>query len=197
MRHNFAVRPTSLNVRGMRRDDEELVAAFADDREVFAELYRRYERPLLGYFVRRTRDGELAVDLTAETFAAALTSLQRDRGHSGLFGPWLFGIASNKLTDSIRRGVVEDQARRRLGLERLELTDDALEAVEQLSDLNAAALVAELPPDQRDAVKARVLDELDYDEIAAALDCSQLVARKRVSRGLAQLRRNLVWKEAP
>ena len=45
-------------------------------------------------------------------------------------------------------------------------------------------------------MQARVIDELDYDEIATALSCSELVVRKRVSRGLAQLRKNPRWKEA-
>ena len=45
-----------------------------------------------------------------------------------------------------------------------------------------------LPPDQRDAVRARVLDQDDYAEIATRLECSQSVVRKRVSRGLATLR---------
>ena len=185
-----------MNVRGVKRDDEQLVAAFSEDRELFGELYRRYERPVLGYFVRRTRNADTAVDLTAETFAAALDALLRDRGPSGRFGPWLFGIAANKLVDSVRSGVVQVRARRALSLERLELSDDALEAVDRLGDLDAAELVAELPPEQREAVQARVIDELDYDEIATALSCSELVVRKRVSRGLAQLRKNPRWKEA-
>ena len=45
-----------------------------------------------------------------------------------------------------------------------------------------------LPPAQRDAVRERVLDERDYEEIAERLECSSQVVRKRVSRGLAALR---------
>ena len=41
---------------------------------------------------------------------------------------------------------------------------------------------------QAEAVRARVLDEEPYDVIAARMRCSELVARKRVSRGLATLR---------
>jgi DNA-directed RNA polymerase specialized sigma24 family protein len=53
------------------------------------------------------------------------------------------------------------------------------------------ALVESLPSDQRHAVKARIVDERGYGEIAGELGCSELVVRKRVSRGLAWLRRQV------
>jgi DNA-directed RNA polymerase specialized sigma24 family protein len=49
------------------------------------------------------------------------------------------------------------------------------------------ALVGDLPPGERAAVLARVVDEQDYHEIAAALGCSEDAVRTRVSRGLARL----------
>ncbi len=49
-------------------------------------------------------------------------------------------------------------------------------------------LLKALPHDQAEAIRARILDEQSYDVIAARLRCSALVARKRVSRGLATLR---------
>jgi RNA polymerase sigma-70 factor (ECF subfamily) len=55
----------------------------------------------------------------------------------------------------------------------------------------AGQLLAELPPDEQAAVRARVIEERDYAEIASALGCSELVVRKRVSRGLARLRAEL------
>ena len=174
-------------------DDAALLDALRTAPDAFAALYRRYERPLLGYLVRRTRSPELAADLAAETFAAALESLRRDAGPSGgAFGPWLFGIARNKLADSVRRGRVEEGARRRLALERVVLTDAVLEAIEALGDgARVAELVAGLPADQREALLARIVDEREYDEIAGALDTSALVIRKRVSRGLSALRARL------
>ena len=170
--------------------DEALAAGpAADHGDAFAELYRRYERPVLAYFARRTAAGELAVDLTAETFAAALASLRRGRGPNGLFAPWLFTIARNKLADSLRAGRVEDDARRALALQPVEVTDEAAQAIARLdAGAEIDAMLSALPSDQRDAVRARVLDERDYGAIAAELCCSELVVRKRVSRGLATLR---------
>lgn len=69
--------------------------------------------------------------------------------------------------------------------------DDELERVEALASDEGwlERLLAGLPPDQAQAVRARVLDERGYPEIAAELETSELVIRKRVSRGLATLRR--------
>ena len=52
-------------------------------------------------------------------------------------------------------------------------------------------LLERLPADQREAVRARVLDERSYPDIAGELETSELVVRKRVSRGLSNLRAEL------
>ena len=82
------------------RSDEDLLSA--RDGATFELFYRRYADRMLGYFVRRTHDAELAADLTAETFAAALTSRRRYRADAGNASAWLFGIASKKLIDAHR-----------------------------------------------------------------------------------------------
>jgi hypothetical protein len=55
-----------------RESDERLILHAADEADAFAAFYRRYERPILAYFLRRTRDPELAADLAAEVFAGSL-----------------------------------------------------------------------------------------------------------------------------
>jgi RNA polymerase sigma-70 factor (ECF subfamily) len=69
-----------------------------------------------------------------------------------------------------------------------------LERVEAIADaerVDVDVALATLPDVQRDAVRARVLDECSYQEIAAAQRISALAARQRVSRGLAALRAHL------
>jgi len=178
------------------RSDDDLLAATRAEPEAFAVFYRRHATALLAYFARRTHDAELAADLTAETFAAALSGAHRHRPDKGPAIAWLYGIARRQLGHAARRGVVEDRARRRLGMAPITLTDAALERVESLADADASARVlreglAALPADQRDAVVARVLDEQDYAEIATSARTSESVVRKRVSRGLAGLRARL------
>jgi RNA polymerase sigma-70 factor (ECF subfamily) len=170
-------------------DDGALLALVRSEPEAFGVFYRRYERSVLGYFMRRTGDAEVAADLAAETFAAALVSVRRFRGDGGSAGPWLFGIARHTLLRSFDKRRVEDRARRRLGWEPLVLDDDLLERVTRAgSDDRVSALLELLPPDQADAVQARVIDEEGYAEIAHRLQCSQSVVRQRVSRGLGTLR---------
>ena len=175
---------------GTAASDEELL--IQDDAASFELFYGRYFERLLSFFVWRTRDAELAADLTAETFAAALAARRRYRRRGGRADSWLFAIAYRKLADSLRRGSAEDRARRRLGIERIELTDDDIERIERLGQPDSVAeLVRELPLDQREAIQARVIEERGYGEIAAELETSEAVVRKRVSRGLAAIRRRL------
>jgi RNA polymerase sigma-70 factor (ECF subfamily) len=170
--------------------DDELLARARREPAAFGTFYERYERLVLGYFMRRTRDPELAADLTAETFAAALVAARRYRRDGAPASAWLIGIARNTLSSSLRRTRVEDRARRRLGMEPLPLDDELLERIERIGgDARVESLLSQLTPDQSDAVRARVLGEEDYAVIASRLRCSESVVRQRVSRGLATLRR--------
>jgi RNA polymerase sigma factor (sigma-70 family) len=178
-----------------QRSDAELIRGIADcDRDAFAALYRRHLSAVLRFLASETRDPELTADLAAEVFAAVALAAARYRPTNPTATPWLIGIARNTLGRSRRRGRVESRARRRLGLAPIELHDADLERVEAIVDDQRGrvrGLVAALPADERRAVELRVIDERDYDEIATELRCSELVVRKRVSRGLAHLREQL------
>jgi len=138
------------------RTDETLLRRALQDADAFALLYARYERPIVGFFVRAAGRGDLAADLTAETFAEALGSASR------------------------------------LGMPTLALDDELIERIEaSVGDQPALELLATLPDDQRDALRARVIEERSYGEIAGELACSESVVRKRVSRALATLRARL------
>ena len=141
--------------------DEELLVG--RDPASFELFYRRHVDTLLGFFSRRTRDAELAADLTAETFAAALAGRRRYRPEAGAASAWLFGIGSRKLADAQRRGYAERRACRRLGMERIPLTDDDIARIDALGESStASALLELLSPDQRDAIRAHVVDERPY-----------------------------------
>jgi len=169
------------------RSDEQLLAAH--DAASFARFYARHVNALVGYFVRRTHDAELAADLTAETFAGALAARHRYRSEAGRPSTWLYGIAMKKLADTQRRGYVERRAQRQLGMQRLPLTADDMAHIEALAgDETATLLVEELAPDQRDAIVAHIVEDRAYGDIAAELHTSEAVVRQRVSRGLRAVR---------
>lgn len=167
-----------------------MAAVAAGDADAFAVLYRRYLPVVLRWCLSETGDRELAADLSAEVFAAALKSVRRYRAEQGTVLAWLLGIARNKLLESRRRGRVADSARRRLRLEPVLLTDADLERVEERASLDedVMARVQELPPALRDALMGRVLEERSYEQIAVELRCSESVVRQRVSRALKTLR---------
>ena len=67
---------------------------------------------------------------------------------------------------------------------------DDLERIDRVGEEPAAVvLLALLPDEQREAVRERVLRERGYDEIAVDAGVPEATVRKRVSRGLATLRR--------
>jgi RNA polymerase sigma factor (sigma-70 family) len=170
--------------------DAELLADGGPD--AFAEFYRRHARQVAGYLVRATGDAEVAADLTAETFAAALSARSRYRPDGAAPGAWLYGIAMHKLNDWRRRGYAEDRARRRLGMERIELFAEDLRELDRLGEeVSVVAILEALPVQQREALRARLVDERDYGEIAGAQGVSEAAVRQRVSRGLAGLRRRM------
>lgn len=174
-----------------RPDLELLHATRAGDGQAFGAFYRHHRAVVLAYVGQRVRNPELAADLLAETFAAALGAVL-DTGRELPDEPvaWLMTIARNKLTDSMRRGQVEQVARRHLALAPLSVDDEDLRRIEELIDATDVALkLAELlPREQFAALRARILEEQDYPEIARQLRCSEAVVRKRVSRALQTLR---------
>lgn len=161
--------------------------------EEFVGLYEREARSVIVFFARRTLDGEVALDLTAETFAQAWRGWGRVRvEHPEEVRAWLFTIARRQLARYLRRGAVERRALRALGIRTPVVHDDDLAEIEDAAGLGAlrAALgsgLAALGPDQRAALQLRIVDELPYPVVAQRLGVSEATARARVSRGLRAL----------
>jgi RNA polymerase sigma factor (sigma-70 family) len=172
--------------------DAELLSRARRNAEAFRQLYDRHATRVHAFLVRRTRDEEAALELTAETFAAAWVARARfeDRA-GGTAAPWLFGIARNLLAQSVRRGAVERRARERLGLADGGAAPAADESWLDGLDIDLRAALDSLGDAERQAVELRVLDELDYGEIGRRLGISGGAARVRVFRGLGRLRRRL------
>ena len=147
---------------------------------------------MLAFFYRRTTCPHTSAELTAETFAQAITSLRRFDPSAGRARPWLFGIAGNLYRQWLRKGRLQTRTWERLGMRLPQMNDDDLEHIEALVDLQPlrSALqdaLDQLSPGVRDAVLLRVAMDLPYDDVAARLGCSVGAARVRVARGLAQL----------
>ena len=154
-------------------------------------LVERYQRPvfaLIGRMLGR-RDG--VEDLAQETFLRAFRALADfdPRGPARL-STWLLTIATRLCLDALRRRVPEtlplESARALEGGARTDATVDR-----RTLGLALAAAVASLPHDQRAVVVLREWHELDYDEIAHALDLDLGTVKSRLSRARAALRQAL------
>ena len=82
----------------------------------FDAFYRRESEGVLVFFARRTLDAEVALELTAETFAQAYLGFARLRARAPeQRQAWIYTIARRRLSRYRRRGRVERRALARLG----------------------------------------------------------------------------------
>jgi RNA polymerase sigma-70 factor (ECF subfamily) len=158
----------------------------------FALLYERRYPLIRGYLRRRVGPHpDLVLDLVAETFAHALERREQFDPQRGTAIGWLLGTARHLLLEAVRKGRVADASRLRLGMERIVVADEQLEMIERESTSELERSLMRLPQEQREAIERRVLAEEPYAAIAARIGCSEQVVRKRVSRGLATLKRGM------
>ncbi|WP_354697224.1 RNA polymerase sigma factor YlaC [Paraconexibacter sp. AEG42_29] len=167
------------------------------DADAFDAVYRRESEMVLLFLARRTLDPELALELTAETFAQAFRDRRSFRGSSAPEErAWLLTIARRQFAGFVRRGVVERKALASLGATVPQMHEDDLQEIEDRAGLaelrrTIGNELARLSGDQREALRLRVVEERSYDEVARTLGVSEPTARARVSRGLRALAQGL------
>jgi RNA polymerase sigma-70 factor (ECF subfamily) len=181
-----------LRGRGRGRSESAFVRARSDP-ATFAEVYVEYHEQVLRFLARRTLDPETAFDLMAETFAQMFAGIGGFRGETEEQGrAWMWTIARHQLSRWRERGEVERRSLQRLGVPVLSLGPVEYERIEDLADLqrlrpHLERALSELAPDQRDAVRQRVIEHREYEDIASECGVTAQVVRARVSRALRQL----------
>ena len=163
-----------------------------DPAVVFAELFDAYAPGLHRYLSRRV--GNVADDLVAETFLAALAG--RD-GYDPLKaepGAWLYGIASNLLRRHFRQELRRLSATAKAAYAELPGADPADAAHERI-DAQAqvgrlAAGIAALSEHDRDVLLLTAWAGLDSNQVAQALGIPVGTVRSRLHRVRRQLRMN-------
>ena len=165
--------------------------------EEIGRLYDRLAPRLVRFFARRIFDAELAVELTAETFAALIVERGTFRGstQAELEG-WLFRLARTQLSRYLRRGYAERRSIERLGLQTPVLAPDEIDRINSSVDLavtrrHLKEALGQLREPQREALRLRVIEEMPFKEVAEVLGVSEETARTRVSRGLRALHTQL------
>ncbi len=121
-----------------------------------------------------------AEDCFQETFLSALRAYPRLRDSSNLRG-WLLTIANRKAIDAHR-------ARARRPLPVADVPERPSREAEA-ADPELWQAVRRLPGKQRTAVLLRFAGDMAYEQIGAALGCSEVAARQNVRAGLATIRK--------
>lgn len=137
--------------------------AESDARVDLLAVYDATLPDVYGYlYARSGRRRELAEDLTAETFLAAVDAV-RTKGRTEVDVAWLIGVARHKLADHWRREA-RDQARLHAVGGQPALDDDPWEA--RLDHLLATETLEALAPQHRLALTLRYVDDLPIPEVA-------------------------------
>jgi len=168
-------------------DDDLVARAKAGDGQAWRELYRAHAGRLVVWLgVRPSEDAAIAPeDLAAEAWLTAAQKIHEFSGTSSDFAGWLFGIARNLASNSVRR------SRRRS-------TDPVPELPEHgHHEGPEPTLVARdwvefslrgLPPRERDVLACTEVVGLDIESTARALGMSPVAVRVARHRALKRLR---------
>jgi RNA polymerase sigma-70 factor (ECF subfamily) len=166
----------------VNQSDEELIAAVAaGDREAFGALYRRRRPDVYRFALHMTGVPATAEDVAQDVFLAVIQDAPRyDPGRAAVVA-WLLGIARN-------------HARRRLSERRFEplpepggepgVLADPADSVARSQHVEALRrALGSLPVPYREAVVLCDLQELSYQDAAAAAGCAIGTVRSRLHRG--------------
>lgn len=166
--------------------DKQLVEEVLRGRtEAFNLLVWRWQRPLYNFLVRFTGEREQALDICQETFLRAYTRL-RDLREQEKFASWLFRIAVNLYRS-------EQRSRHPMAAGSADGTPpEMLKASApvggQETQLTVRALVARLPPEQREVLLLKVYHGFRFHEISSILDCPVSTVKSRLYKAFEQLR---------
>ena len=159
----------------------------------FGAVYGEHVDGIYGFLARRVGAGELAEELTAQTFLEALASHERYDPERGPVGPWLFGIAANHLRRHYRQ---EERALRAIaafagrapvaGDDDEERIDSRVVADGYWPEIASALLT--MSTGERDVLLLYAWTDLSYSEVAGVLDVPVGTVRSRLSRARGRVR---------
>ncbi len=182
---------STIMITDQQPDDEAIIKqCLAGNREAYSGLVERYKTMVYTIAYRMTGDGDIAKDLAQDSFIAAYSGLDRFRFGSK-FSSWLYSIALNKCRDHLR------QTRETVSTDDIvavrpdgKASPEQSVATAQNRDLLQQALNG-LPPDYREVLILKHIEELDYQEIAAITGAGIAALKVRAHRGREMLRKVL------
>ena len=186
-------------------DDELLIKRAQDgDRSAFNALVRKHEERAYKYAFRLTRDPEEAADVVAEAFVRAYNALKNFRSNSS-FTTWLYRILTNCFLDLKKK----EKGKHNVSLDSALSTDDH-EVYRQIEDPGASPhdqaessererrverALGKLPEFQRAMIVMYHVENMTYEDMAAALDLPVGTVKSRLNRARLNLRELLIRHE--
>ncbi len=159
--------------------------ASTGDEAAFAQLVSTYHADMARVAFVLCGDRGLAEDAVQSAWLVAWRKLHSVRDPDRV-RPWLLSVTANETRQIVRRrhgGVVE------IGIDRsVDPRGDPSSGIERL-DLHRA--LTRLSPDDRTLLAMHYAVELSADELGAAVGASPSTARKRVTRAIDRLRKEL------
>ena len=182
--------------------DFELIdkATLNNDEQAYADLMKRYKKPVYHMVLKMVRNVDDAEDLTIEAFAKAFKSLNKFK-KDYTFSTWLFRIATNNAIDFIRKKRIDTMSLNTSFTNdngeavQIDVEDNELNPMEETIKGQKIKLihyfVDKLPPKYQRLVKLRYFDELSYEEIARELEAPLGTVKAQLHRA-RELMYNLV-----
>lgn len=166
----------------MESDEELIECASKGDTDAFETLYRRYRDWVYRLAWRYTQDRDLALDVIQETFTYLLKKLPELK-LTAKMTTLLYPVVKHISLTALRK------TRRHLSNDEILSELPAPVAKETQGSRGELAVVfGALPPEQREVVLMRFVDDLGLGEIAAALNIAPGTAKSRLYRALETLR---------
>jgi len=166
---------------------EWVLRAQAGDRAAFAQLVRRYQDAVYRFILRMIGSHEEALELTQDTFIKAWQALPQWQPQAQ-FKTWIFRIGSNTAMDTLRRRKVVEFVEMDETFDAAGAAPDPqaqLESRQRLRALDAA--IGRLPPEQREAILLREVENLSYGEMAETLGVNVGTVKSRLARARVAL----------
>jgi RNA polymerase sigma-70 factor, ECF subfamily len=171
------------------------------DLRAFEQLVQQYQRRIVADCRHITRDENNADDLAQEVFVKAFFGLRKFEGRSS-FRHWLQRIKVNHCLNHLKkqegRTMVDIDADETRESEELTSPPIAEKQAEALSDRQRIARILDsMSATLRIPLVLRDMDELSYEEVAAALKISLSAAKMRIKRARQEFRNRYQAEERP
>ena len=155
-------------------------------------VYQQYAQSVYRFLLSKTRNEDLAEELTQETFCQAIKSIDRFDGSCKL-STWLFGIAKNQWYNYTRKHPqMQDISEYQDELK----SDDSAEDVvlKSLKRVELVSMLHNCPEPYREVLYQRIFGNLSFREIGEVLGKTENWARVTYYRGKQQLKERLTIK---